>query len=58
MKWLRASHSKPRWPTIQTPSDSQLASLAIRLLWMLGIWTASVLVLLLIAYGLRWVIAP
>ncbi len=58
MKWRRAKPLELNWPTIRVPTDAQLAPLAIRLLWMLGIWAASVLLLLLIAYGLRAVIAP
>jgi len=44
-----AKQAKLRWPRIAVPSDALLPPLYIRLLWMLGIWVASVSVLLVIA---------
>ncbi len=58
MKWLRASHAKLRWPKIQVPTDTKLAPLYVRLVWMLGIWMASITVLALVAYVLRLAIVP
>lgn len=57
MKWLRAMQSNLCWPIIEVPSVERPISLHFRLMWMMGIWAASVSVLLLIAYVLRWVIA-
>lgn len=46
-----------RWPDIIAPhTDEPLPTLWRRLLWMAGIWTASVVALLLIAMMIRWVL--
>ncbi|MEP6825228.1 MAG: DUF2474 domain-containing protein [Ramlibacter sp.] len=46
-----------RWPAI-TPGgpDERRATLRSRLLWMVGIWTASVAALFVVAIVLRWVL--
>ena len=50
MKW-------PRWPAIAAPSPkSAPGPLWQRLLWLGGIWAASVGALLLVAMLLRWVL--
>lgn len=52
MKLLRLS-----WPQINPPkSGDATPSLGKRLLWMAGIWLASVLALLAVALLLRWVL--
>ena len=46
-----------RWPVIIPSRSEELRSpLWIRLLWMSGIWAASIAVLLVIAMVLRWVL--
>lgn len=46
-----------RWPEIASAGGQQsLAPLWNRLLWMAGIWTASVAVLLCVAMLLRWIL--
>lgn len=50
---------RPKWPDIGAPTDGDSqAPFGMRLLWMAGIWTASILVLLAIAMLLRFVLAP
>ena len=49
---------RPRWPDIRVPKDSEPAlPFGKRLLWMAGIWAASILALLAIAMLLRLVLA-
>lgn len=46
-----------RWPAITAKSaDEPLTPLWSRLVWMVGIWLASVAVLTLVAMALRWVL--
>ncbi len=48
-----------RWPTISVArSDEPPSPLRVRLLWMVGIWAASISVLLAVAMVLRWVLKP
>ena len=56
MKRLRAERSVPCLPNTAVPNDERQAPLRVRLMWMVGIWAASILVLLVIAYVLRWVL--
>lgn len=43
----------PGWPDIDASRDKEPEPLTVRILWMAGIWAASVLVLLAIAVLLR-----
>jgi len=46
-----------RWPAITVSrSDQPLPPLWIRLLWLVGIWAASITALLAVAMVLRWVL--
>lgn len=48
-----------RWPAITTAdSDEPLPPLWSRLLWMAGIWLASIAALTAVAMVLRWVLKP
>ncbi|MDO9134356.1 MAG: DUF2474 family protein [Hydrogenophaga sp.] len=48
-----------RWPAITAASpDEPLPPLWSRLLWMAGIWLASIAVLTAVAMVLRWVLKP
>jgi len=49
----------PRWPAITAAHpDEPRPPLWRRLLWMAGIWTASVAALAALALVLRWVLNP
>lgn len=49
----------PHWPAIDTRhTDEPLPPLWSRLLWMAGIWIASISVLTAVAMVLRWVLKP
>ena len=39
-------------------TTEQKPSLRSRLLWFVGIWTASVIVMTVVAYLLRWILIP
>ena len=46
-----------RWPSMTAARpDESLGPLWVRLLWMAGIWAASVIALLGVAFVLRWVL--
>lgn len=56
MKWRRARRPSFQWPNVAVPPDERHAPLRVRLMWMVGIWAASISVLLIVAIVLRWVL--